>query len=42
MTSSLRDLGWSPRFPEIEQILRTAWAWHSSHPHGYRTTPTPS
>jgi UDP-glucose 4-epimerase len=37
-----RDLGWSPRFPEIEQILRTAWAWHSSHPHGYRSTPRPS
>ncbi len=30
-----RDLGWSPRYPEIESIIRTAWTWHKSHPHGY-------
>ncbi len=22
--------GWSPRFPEIEAILETAWRWHST------------
>ncbi len=28
-------LGCSPRFPEIEQIVATAWEWHSRHPDGY-------
>lgn len=28
-------LGWTPRFPDLESIVRTAWAWHQSHPHGY-------
>ena len=23
-----RDLGWQPRFPELEVILAHAWAWH--------------
>lgn len=22
------DLSWSPQFPELEEIVRTAWAWH--------------
>jgi UDP-glucose 4-epimerase len=30
-----RDLGWSPRFPDIHDIVATAWRWHSTHPHGY-------
>lgn len=29
------DLGWWPRYPRIEQIVETAWRWHSSHPDGY-------
>jgi UDP-glucose 4-epimerase len=29
------DTGWSPRFPSLEDIVRTAWAWHAAHPHGY-------
>ena len=34
-------LGWSPRFPDLDGIVRTAWAWHRSHPGGYgdRTVP---
>jgi len=28
-------LGWTPRLSELESIVRTAWAWHQSHPHGY-------
>jgi UDP-glucose 4-epimerase len=28
--------GWSPRFPALEDIVRTAWAWHAAHPRGYR------
>jgi UDP-glucose 4-epimerase len=31
-----RELGWSPRYPDLETILRSAWEWHSAHPHGYR------
>jgi UDP-glucose-4-epimerase GalE len=30
------ELGWQPRFPDIETIVRTAWEWHRNHPHGYR------
>jgi UDP-glucose-4-epimerase GalE len=30
-------LGWAPRFPELDAIVGTAWAWHRTHPHGYRT-----
>lgn len=28
-------LGWKPQFDNIETIIETAWAWHSSHPNGY-------
>ncbi len=30
-----RELGWEPRWPEIERIVRTAWQWHSAHPVGF-------
>jgi len=30
-----RDLGWRPRYPEIDQIVESAWHWHQRHPHGY-------
>lgn len=30
-----KELGWKPRYPEIEGILETAWRWHKSHPKGY-------
>jgi UDP-glucose 4-epimerase len=28
-------LGWTPRFPELEDIVRSAWHWHKAHPNGY-------
>lgn len=31
------ELHWQPRFPELESIVRTAWEWHRTHPHGYRS-----
>jgi UDP-glucose-4-epimerase GalE len=31
-----RDLGWVPRLSDLQTIVRTAWAWHCSHPYGYR------
>jgi UDP-glucose 4-epimerase len=32
---AIRELGWKPRYPRLEDIVATAWAWHSHHPHGY-------
>jgi UDP-glucose 4-epimerase len=32
---ALDELGWKPRFPKIEDIVSTAWAWHQNHPTGY-------
>ena len=28
-------LGWKPKYPELERIIRTAWDWHRAHPEGY-------
>jgi len=30
-----RELGWTPRFTGIAEIVSSAWRWHSSHPDGY-------
>lgn len=30
-----RELGWEPRYPELEQVVETAWRWHSTHPDGF-------
>ncbi len=35
------ELGWSPRYPDIRQIVRTAWDWHRRHPDGF-STPAPT
>jgi UDP-glucose 4-epimerase len=29
------ELGWSPEFAQLAQIIQTAWDWHRNHPHGY-------
>jgi UDP-glucose-4-epimerase GalE len=29
------ELGWKPRFSDLESIVLTAWEWHRAHPHGY-------
>jgi UDP-glucose-4-epimerase GalE len=29
------ELGWKPRFASIEQIVKTAWDWHRTHPDGF-------
>ncbi len=31
-----RELKWQPRFPELEAIITSAWAWQRAHPTGYR------
>lgn len=29
------ELGWSPRYSDLETIIRSAWEWHRRRPHGY-------
>jgi UDP-glucose 4-epimerase len=29
------ELGWQPRYSDIDTIVATAWQWHSAHPAGY-------
>jgi UDP-glucose 4-epimerase len=26
---------WKLEFPKLEDIVKTAWAWHKKHPAGY-------
>ncbi len=28
-------LGWNPQHADLEEIIATAWKWHSTHPNGY-------
>jgi UDP-glucose-4-epimerase GalE len=30
-----QDLGWTPKYAELDTIVRDAWRWHSSHPRGF-------
>jgi UDP-glucose 4-epimerase len=30
-----RELGWTPRFPDLKGIIESAWKWHKRHPNGY-------
>jgi UDP-glucose 4-epimerase len=30
-----RELGWRPQFPQLQQIIASAWDWHRTHPNGY-------
>jgi UDP-glucose 4-epimerase len=32
---AMRELGWKPQFPGLEQIIADAWRWHVAHPRGY-------
>ena len=32
---AIRELGWKPKYPKLEDIVTTAWAWHKKHPTGY-------
>ncbi|MGG5886789.1 UDP-glucose 4-epimerase GalE [Falsiroseomonas sp. HC035] len=29
------ETGWTPRFPALDDIVRTAWDWRVAHPQGY-------
>jgi UDP-glucose 4-epimerase len=30
-----RELGWTPQYGALEDIIATAWEWHRQHPDGY-------
>jgi UDP-glucose-4-epimerase GalE len=30
-----QDLGWSPKYADLDTIVRDAWRWHSTHPQGF-------
>jgi len=36
------ELGWTPRHPDLKDIVSTAWAWHRMHPYGYQTLHKPA
>ncbi|MDG5471178.1 UDP-glucose 4-epimerase GalE [Jeotgalibacillus sp. ET6] len=31
-----QELGWSPKIPELQDIIQSAWNWHQAHPEGYK------
>jgi len=30
-----RELGWQPQYPNLRDIIDSAWRWHLAHPNGY-------
>jgi UDP-glucose 4-epimerase len=34
-----RELGWTPQYPDLESIVRSAWDWRKAHPNGYTSQP---
>jgi UDP-glucose 4-epimerase len=30
-----KELGWTPEFPHVGEIIESAWRWHQAHPKGY-------
>jgi UDP-glucose 4-epimerase len=30
-----KELGWAPKYSELETIVGSAWEWHKKHPRGY-------
>ncbi|MGL4109670.1 UDP-glucose 4-epimerase GalE [Clostridium sp. LP20] len=32
---AIKELGWEPKFNDLETIISTAWNWHKNHPTGY-------
>ena len=33
-----RELRWTPRFTDLDSIVRTAWNWHHRRPHGFASS----
>ena len=36
------ELGWRPKHPGLEDIVRSAWEWHRTHPDGYEDGELPT
>ncbi|MGI9862070.1 hypothetical protein SDD30_11895 [Moorella naiadis] len=32
---AMAELGWRPRYTELEDIIATAWQWHRRRPRGF-------
>ena len=32
---AMDELGWKPKYADVETIISTAWNWHKNHPNGY-------
>ena len=32
---AIKELGWKPRYTDLESIVETAWNWHRNHPNGF-------
>jgi len=32
---AVRELGWKPKYPRLEEIVASAWHWHKRNPNGY-------
>lgn len=30
-----QEFGWTPKYDNLEDIIKSAWLWHSQHPEGY-------
>jgi UDP-glucose 4-epimerase len=35
-----RELGWEPQYPNLRDIVESAWKWHQAHPNGYQSPTT--
>jgi UDP-glucose 4-epimerase len=31
-----QETGWTPRYGDLDEIVRTAWVWREAHPEGYK------
>jgi len=31
-----KELGWQPKYSDLETIIRSAWEWHKNHPQGFK------
>jgi len=32
-----KELGWIPKYGSLEEIVKSAWEWHKTHPDGYKS-----
>ena len=32
---AMEILGWQPKHTDVEDVIASAWKWHSTHPDGY-------